>query len=230
LETQKAIELYDNFTFLYHCLLECFEVFDKTGNLKDLLKVTDDFITALMMLKTLEHEVINKEIKHINKNLEELFYFYQTAQSVVNELSGKFDTDILKQLCLAWTTHKKMLKAKQTDRHNALKRKEQYLLQIVNELLKNDFETIKNQVYSRLNDINQSSALVECVNSILRPYLVICKNQPTQEFLNLFMFYHNHRRFVAGERKGKTPLELLTGQTQTKNWLELLMEKVQDFC
>ena len=40
------------------------------------------------------------------------------------------------------------------------------------------------------------------------------------------MFYHNHRRYVDGKRKGKTPIEILTGIKQEKDWLELLMEKV----
>jgi len=44
--------------------------------------------------------------------------------------------------------------------------------------------------------------------------------------LNLFMHYHNHRRYVAGKRKGKTPMEILTGNKQEKDWLELLIEKV----
>ncbi len=49
-------------------------------------------------------------------------------------------------------------------------------------------------------------------NSILLSYLNTCKNQPTQNSLNIFMFYHNHRRFKAVERKGKTPIELFTGK------------------
>jgi len=229
-KTHKAIRLNENFSFLYHCLLECFELFDKNGKLKDLLIVTGDFLTAVEYLKELNHEHINQEIKHINKDLNKLFYFYQTAQSIVNNLSTKIDVDILNQFCLAWQTHKKMLKAKQTDRKNTLKRKEQHLFKIVKELLEDQFEIIKNQIYDQLNNIIQSSALVECVNSILRPYLVTTKNQPTQEFLNLFMFYHNHRRFVAGERKGKTPWELLTGKKQDYDWLELLMNKFQNNC
>ena len=44
--------------------------------------------------------------------------------------------------------------------------------------------------------------------------------------LNLFMHYHNHRRYAAGKRKGKTPMEIFTGKTQDKDWLELLIEKV----
>jgi len=44
--------------------------------------------------------------------------------------------------------------------------------------------------------------------------------------LNLIMDYHNHRRYVAGKRKGKTPIEILTNKKQDKDWLELLLEKV----
>jgi hypothetical protein len=40
------------------------------------------------------------------------------------------------------------------------------------------------------------------------------------------MHYHNHRRYVAGKRKGKIPMEMLTGKTQDKDRSELLIEKV----
>ena len=40
------------------------------------------------------------------------------------------------------------------------------------------------------------------------------------------MFYHNHRRYIAGKRKGKTPIEILTGKKQDKDWTELLFEIV----
>ena len=40
---KEAIELYDNFVFLYHCLLECFQAFDKQGNLKNIEEVKLDF-------------------------------------------------------------------------------------------------------------------------------------------------------------------------------------------
>ena len=62
--------------------------------------------------------------------------------------------------------------------------------------------------------------MVENINSILRPYLNNSKNQITQEFLNLFAFYHNHRRFTAGKRKGKK---------QKKDWLMLLMDYIEEF-
>ncbi|MDQ7084728.1 MAG: hypothetical protein Q9M36_14455 [Sulfurovum sp.] len=49
----------------------------------------------------------------------------------------------------------------------------------------------------------------------------------TPEFLNLFAFYHNHRRYVQGKRKGKTPMEILTHKKQDKDWIELLTEAIE---
>jgi len=40
------------------------------------------------------------------------------------------------------------------------------------------------------------------------------------------MFYHNHHSYKTGKRKGKAPIELLTGKKLEKNWLELLFDTV----
>jgi len=82
-------------------------------------------------------------------------------------------------------------------------------------------------MYAQLDQIVQSSSLVECINSILRPYLDTTRNQITQELLNLIMFYHNHRRYRAGKREDTTPMELFTGQPQTGDWLDLLCDEVE---
>ncbi|MBP7179569.1 MAG: hypothetical protein KBF95_05275 [Dysgonomonadaceae bacterium] len=42
------------------------------------------------------------------------------------------------------------------------------------------------------------------------------------------MFYHNHRRYKAGKRKGKTRIELLTGTKQKNDWLEILWKRLED--
>ena len=82
-------------------------------------------------------------------------------------------------------------------------------------------------MYDKLNSVVQSSAMVECINSIIRPYLNASRNHITQEMLNLIMFYHNHRRYKSGERSGKTPYELLSGKPQGKDWIELIFEKIE---
>ena len=88
------------------------------------------------------------------------------------------------------------------------------------------FFEVKERVYLKLDNIVQSSAMVENINSILRMHLNTSKNHVTQSMLNLFSYYHDHRRYVAGKRKGETSIEFLTGKPQDKDWLELLIEKV----
>ena len=34
-------------------------------------------------------------------------------------------------------------------------------------------------------------------------------------------------RFKAGKRKGKTPMEILTGEKQDKGWIELLTDFIE---
>ena len=225
-KAKAAIALFDDFAFLYHCLLSSFRIFDEKGNLKNSEIVLLDFDTAVDLLKSLGHQNINKEIKSIESCKKDLFNFMPVAQQILDSLSTHIPIDILKTLCLVWQTHKNVIKTKNTDRKNALKRKEKHLL----EQLENDTQTQKlsdwkNLVFNELNKIIQSSAAVECINSILRTYLNASKNQINQPFLNLFMAYHNHRRFKAGERKGKTPFEILSGQKQDFDWLERVLPK-----
>ncbi|SFV65591.1 hypothetical protein MNB_SV-13-1754 [hydrothermal vent metagenome] len=66
--------------------------------------------------------------------------------------------------------------------------------------------------------------MVECINSLLRPYLNASKNQVTQEFLNLFAFCHNYRRYKSGKRKGKTPMEILIKEENQEDCLKLLSQ------
>ena len=223
---QVAIDTYEDFKFLYHCLLECFQLFDKEGNLKDLNKVIANFDTALELMKSLNINEVNSEMKSIENCKSELFTFFQSAKEIYAKLLQSIDIEILSPLCLAWQSRKNWIKAKDRNRHKWFKNKELHLLNHVKERCGNNYQTVKTTVYEHLDNIIQSSAAVECINSILRPYLNSMKNNVTQEFLNLFMFYHNHRRFKGGLRKGKTPFEIATGCQNQEDWLELVVQKV----
>jgi hypothetical protein len=69
----------------------------------------------------------------------------------------------------------------------------------------------------------RASSVVENVNSRLRNYLFLRK-EVGQGYLELLRFYLNHHRFLRsehGEREGKSPAELLSGQEHS-HWLEML--------
>ncbi len=105
--------------------------------------------------------------------------------------------------CIAWQWNKSAIKSKKADRSKYCSDNEKLCSEFAIGYLQEEFDDVKEQVYKRLDNIVQSSALVECINSIIRPYLNSSKNQITQETLNLIMFYHNHRRYKDGKRKMK---------------------------
>ncbi|CAN2045240.1 hypothetical protein GMMP13_170001 [Candidatus Magnetomoraceae bacterium gMMP-13] len=126
------------------------------------------------------------------------------------------DQEALRTLFLAWQQRKGMIKSKKVKAIHYYIDKEKFYLEIAVGYLQENFDYVKEQVYKELDQIVQSSSLVECINSIIRPYLNTSRNHVSQELLNLIMFYHNHRRYKAGKRKRKTPMEILTGKKPKK--------------
>jgi hypothetical protein len=69
----------------------------------------------------------------------------------------------------------------------------------------------------------RASSIIENINSRSRKYFFL-RQQLGSDYLVLLRFFLNHRRFPCSdhpERRGKSPAELLTGQTHP-HWLEML--------
>ncbi|MEE8597063.1 MAG: hypothetical protein V3T09_04565 [bacterium] len=224
----EKIDIYENFHFLYQYLIEQLKVFDNNGNIRPREEAQAQIETALDLLKTLEITKLTKAVVRIQRTMPDLLNYFDTAQSIVSDLMAlSIDPDALRALCLAWQWRKGVIKAKKAKVRNYSIIEEQFSLELARCYLQDDYNSIKEQVYMRLDQIVQSSAMVECINSIIRPYLNNSKNHVTQEMLNLIMFYHNYRRYIDGKRKGKTPFEILTGTKQEKDWLELILDIVE---
>ena len=90
-------------------------------------------------------------------------------------------------------------------------------------LLKERWYPIHQAVLEAMAQTPRASSLVENLNSRLRNYFFL-RRQIGHGYLDLLRFFLNHRRFPRSdrpERVGKSPAELLTGQTQL-HWLEFL--------
>lgn len=72
-------------------------------------------------------------------------------------------------------------------------------------------------LWAILDGVHRGSSLVECVNSLLRPHLLVHRGAD-QGLLDLLTCYFNHRVFSRGKRRGKSPLQL-AGLTDTGDWL-----------
>jgi hypothetical protein len=227
--TDKAISLYEMYKFLYHCIIDNLQVFDKEGNPRDRKNAEQNIRVALDYMIGLPLSKIKKDINTIYNLLDELLGYLDTSKQVVqNLIENGIQSYIVQAFSLAWQYQKNAVKAKKSERRKYFANKEKQQFEMIKMMLGNDFEALKTEVFAQLDKIIQSSAIVENINSIVRAFLNTSRNRINQEILNLIMFYHNHRRYKAGKRKGKTPIELLTGTKQEKDWLEMLLEKVEE--
>jgi hypothetical protein len=224
-----AVTLYDNFNYLYHCLIGELNVFDRNGNLRKRQQAEDGIKVGLVLIEELDHSNITEAVKKIRRTLPDLFHYFEVAKKVVDECKElPINAESLKAYCIAWQWGKAVIKAKKTDRKNKAKEQEQFCLEVAEGLHQQESDDIQKEVYSKWDKIVQSSALVECINSIIRPYLNTTKNHVTQEMLNLIMHYHNHRHYCDGKRKGKTPMEILTGNEQKEDWISILFGIIRE--
>lgn len=89
--------------------------------------------------------------------------------------------------------------------------------------LRGKFRPTEQAVREAMADTPRASSIVENVNSRLRNYFFL-RRHIGDAYLELLQFFLNHRRFLRSEcpeRVGKSPAELLTGQSH-RHWLELL--------
>lgn len=229
----KKIDRYEDYAYLYRCLVEELRLFDETGQLRNRQESEGNMAAALELLDSLGVGYISDAVQKVRRVLPDLLTYFEVAQSVVAQLDAlPLEQETLRTLCVAWQWRKNQIKAKTSKARQYCAASEQFYLEVaaddLHELVDGDYKYLKEEVYRKLDQIVQSSSLVECLNSIIRPYLNTSRNHVTQELLNLVMFYHNHRRYKDGKRQGKTPMELLSGKSQEKDWLDLLFKVIEE--
>jgi hypothetical protein len=89
--------------------------------------------------------------------------------------------------------------------------------------LHDKFYLVQQAVVDLKNHTHRASSMVENLNGRLRNYFFL-RRQIGSRYLDLLRFFLNHHPFMRSkhpERVGKTPTQLLTGQSHP-HWLELL--------
>ncbi len=82
-----------------------------------------------------------------------------------------------------------------------------------------NFPQVCQQVFDALDRVVRASSAVECLNSILRPYISV-KKHLSQGFLALIALYWNMRPLSS--RGGKSPFQLSGIDLGTDDWVEMI--------
>ena len=238
-ETLKALTLQSNFKFLYHCLLQQFNVFDIHGLPRKRAFAEAEAKCAIDLMRTLEIPSLNKELTFIEKLLPDLFNFLDKAadtyQKIIDSnICSICSAQLIPFWAMAWQYDKRSYKVKNNYAYQKKLREisKQFLIDLKQELDGNlddfnIFDVLQATIFALFDAIIQSSAPVEMFNSILRPFLNQSRDQLSQQALNLIMDFYNHHTFKRGKRKGKSPLEILTGQKKDTPWLDKIIDLVR---
>ena len=235
--TLQARQTLQQFDEHYFRLIQQLRPFNSLGQPRDKASAEHIIGQSLRKLALLPLPNLQKHLNHIEILLEngQLLHFMEqvTTQYQAVEQILEADTVWLWSLYWQWTkkayqTHspKVNLQAKT----EALAAKElliEHYVQNKTAQSIEQFEQLNKQVFSILDEIVQASSLVETFNSILKPFINSTRGQVSQPLLNLVKFYHNHRVFKRGKRQHFAPIELLTGQSLEKHWIDILMDKIK---
>ncbi len=232
-ETQKALNMQSNFSFLYRCLVEQFNIFDRNGLPRKRAFAEAEAQCAIELMRSLEIPALDKELTLIDKLLPDLFNFLDKAANTCRKIcdSKQFDEQLFPFWCMAWQYHKRALKVKNNYAYQKKCCEKSKLLLVDLEQASNldceGFNKLKASIFALCDSIIQSSAPVEMFNSILRPFLNQARDQISQQTLNLIMDFYNHRIFKRGKRKGKSPYQILTGKKPEQEWLDKMIDLVR---
>jgi hypothetical protein len=223
---EQAVALYDQLAILLHLLRETLHLCSPQGRLRTVAGVRAELTLLFDMIAALDCAAIARLLKPLHQHLDDICVPFAQAEAVEGALRAVVPHEALEVLVLAW--HHDHLVYQSPSKPKQYHHSERaFWLAWAEELLGEAFDTLKALVFDKLDSIVRASSLVEMVNSRIRPYLNSCKGQITQETLNLIMFYHNHRRYNSGKRKGKAPIELLTGKPLEAEWWELLLQQIK---
>jgi len=150
----QAVTLYDDFCYLYRCVLGELNVFDGNGNLRDRQQAEEGVKVGLALVEGLNHNTITEAVHKIRRTLPDLFHYFDVAAEVVNECRRlTIDEEILKAYCIAWQCGKAVRKAKNSDRRKRAQEQEQFCLEIAEGLQQEESEDIQEAVYSKLDPL-----------------------------------------------------------------------------
>jgi hypothetical protein len=224
---EQAMARYDQLDLLLHLLRDALHLCSPFGRLRTVANVRSELPLLLSLIEEIDDAVLRQLLRPIRSHLGDILVPFEQAESVHAELLTLIPQQLVDALVLAWHHEHLAYQAYGKQKRYHQHERQQWLA-FAEGLLGHPFEPLKALVFEKLDAIIQASSLVEMVNSLIRPYLNSCKGHITQETLNLIMFYHNHRRYKGGKRQGKAPIELLTGATLEAEWVDLLIQHMQE--
>jgi hypothetical protein len=225
-DCNQKIAQYQHVSDILGLLFPSLYFFDQaTGRHHTEQHVKSNLLTLMDWLDELPLPKLQQETQTIRNHIDDICACYRQVEEICNELAKTLPEDVLNFIGLAWQHDHQSHQHKGTRKKYHVAERD-FWVDVVISLLDENAESRIEQAFEMFKGMVRSSSLIEMVNSQIRPHLNNCKGLITQELLNLIMFYHNHHLYKSGKRKGKAPIEILTGTKLEGTWLDCLFETI----
>ncbi len=225
IKTKEAIRKYDDFAYLWQCLLRAFDLFNEDGTLRRREYVESEVLTIMELMKTeMGDESLVEVVRKFKKASTNYWSYFDRAEQIYRELCNIFPDDVLREICLNWQKEKMSRGTKDYNRRKMLQKEAAEHLFLANCADIDGIEKKVTAAINRLEDNVRSSSPIEAINSQIRDFINISHGQITQNMLNLIVHFLNHKRASRGPYRKTTPWERITGNKEDNDWLEQLLK------
>jgi hypothetical protein len=187
-EETKAIELFDNWCWLLGEVRLALEPITPTYHIVSVADTKATLVTAVELLKELDHPAITAFADDLQEKLPELLAPLEWLEQQLTPVLKNLDAEAQAFIIWAWQHHQELNLNIDTD-------------------IPEELRSVMRTAWDILGLFHRSSSLAESLHSWLRPYLQIHRGMP-KWLLPLLQLFWNHHRFERGKRAGSSPLEL----------------------
>ena len=205
-QSRQAIERYDAYCYLVSVVRETLEPLDgRSGKPHSSAVSRKELAAVVALLKEWGDQRVAKVAKRLDRAIDGLVIYQDQLAKQLAPWIAQLGEAVTALVCWGWR-HRKGLGLTTPG-----------ALEGAFPLAYRD--AIK-AVWAALDGAHRASSLVECINSLLRPHLLVHRGAE-QGLLDLLACYYNHRVFSRGKRRGQSPLQL-AGLADAGDWLSAI--------
>lgn len=191
--SQAAIRCYDDYCWLVDVVRETLEPVDaRSGRLHAARESRQDLAAAVSLLREATDPRLTAVAGRLERTIDELVAYQDELAKQVAPWLARVGEETVVLIGWAWW-HRHGLGLRAPGAAAAA--------------FPVDQQEAVTAIWAALDRVHRGSSLVECINSLLRPHLLVHRGAD-QGLLDLLACYLNHRVFSRGKRRGKSPLQL----------------------
>jgi hypothetical protein len=205
-QSRRAIGDYDDYCYLLGVMRKSLEPVDgRSGKLHSSSESRKELGAVVALLREWKDRRVKEVAGRLERAIAGLLVYQDQLAKQLAPWIAQLGEEKVALICWGWRHRQELELGTPQGRERAFP---------------SELQAAVEAIWAALDGVHRASSLVECVNSLLRPHLLVHRGAD-QRLLDLLACYYNHRVFSRGKRQGKSPLQL-AGLPDGGDWLSAI--------